>query len=198
MIYAKTFSPENSSIDIEDYFNFKENGIIVEGNQNFIGINDDDLKTVRKLCDDLDFDCQEEAGYYGLTDEQFDKLRKITNKEDFIIEFLSMKYGKPYKKATIRGCCQRDWAEIYLPLDYAGMIKEFESVFFNLGTKVMIDMFDRENIDPEEISGYCLYIPSTDEDEIKKRIADNEGVKPEEVKLYMFDGYIKTPKYRVA
>ena len=78
------------------------------------------------------------------------------------------------------------------------MLDEFESVFFNLGTEVMIDMSDREDIAPEDIEGYCTYIASTDEDEIKRRIAEDEGVKPEEVKLYMFDGYIKTPKYRVA
>lgn len=43
-----------------------------------------------------------------------------------------------------------------------------------------------------------VYTHGWDDDEQKQEIAENIGVEPEDVKLYLFDGWTRTANYKEA
>lgn len=206
MIYAKTTPPEEANYDFEYDAKFYEPKIYIGGNSHFCGINADEIEEAKKLCVDMECNYLYEPTYYGLTDEQFSELRKIVEQkkswgaieEEFVLKYLEFKNGVPYKRITIRGCCQGDWNKLYAQADMTyEEIRKIEAYYFNLGTGVCIEDSDKE-LQPEEIKGYYLYFPTWDTNEIKRRIAEYENVDVSQVVLYEFDGYVKIPKYKKA
>ena len=107
---------------------------------------------------------------------------------------------KKYKVFPLRGCCQGDYVELIAPEDTdRDFIEEIEALYFNLGSEVEIDDTDREDIDnPDDICGYTFYTKYYDADDIKNVIAANyTDITPDDIKLWLFDGYTKTAKYQV-
>lgn len=205
MIYAKTTPPDEINYDFEHDAKFYEPKIYIGGNRDFDGINADEIKEAKKLCDDFEWSLHD-SSYYELTEEQFSEFKKIVEQkkswseieDEFVLKYLEFKNGVPYKRVTIRGCCQGDWNYLYAQNDMTDeQIREIESYYFNLGTEVCIEDSDKE-LQPEEIAGYYLYFPTWDTNEIKRLIAESEGVAVSEVVLYEFDEYIKIPKYKKA
>ena len=168
MIKVRTIDPEYQRVDFGEYFDLREEGIVIEENRNYRGFNDEELKTAEKLCEDMECGYEYDAGYYGLTEEQFAKLREIVGqiktwreiKEEFVAEFLSMKYGKPYERFTLRGCVQSEWVYAWLPSDSTRKwVDLIEMIFFNLGIEVVVGDGEDE---------YYQYLPTWDEREIKQ------------------------------
>lgn len=115
-----------------------------------------------------------------------------------LCKVLSIITGQAWKWGIIRGCCQSDWQEIFYPVDEWSKeaISTFESEYFNTGTEWIVHDEDIEPTSPEEISGYSVYCVGWNEDQIRKELADASGEAPENVKMFAFDGWTRTAKYR--
>ena len=122
------------------------------------------------------------TGYYYNT---------ITEREA-LAAALELITGEKYAYATISGYCQGDWSNILYPAQYGGeWLRHFEIEFFNMGAEWMIT----EN-DPDSDDNYYLYTYEWQNERIRAEIADAHGCDPADVVLYVFDGYIQTPKYK--
>ena len=73
----------------------------------------------------------------------------------------------------------------------------FEIMYFNTGTEWIIHEEENEPESPEEISGCSVYCTSWDMEGIKKELTDAACYDPEEIILYEFSGYTKSPVYVV-
>lgn len=104
------------------------------------------------------------------------------------LDALQLITGKEYARATIRGCCQGDWQSVIYPAEYgAKWLRTFEIEYFNLGTEWII----YEDGTPD-FGIYCVT------DNPRAEIADVTNTTPEDVELYAFDGWERTPKYKAV
>lgn len=135
------------------------------------------------------------------------KLKKLvlqyaecsSREEDSILcAVLSVVTGQEWSCKIIRGCCQSDWNYIYYPVANWSRValSAFEAEYFNTGTEWIVHDEDSFPESPKDINGYSIYCHSWNEDGIAKEIADSVGGRPEDVKLWAFDGYMRSPKYR--
>jgi hypothetical protein len=117
-------------------------------------------------------------------------LRRWTEtdeEETVFFDALQLVRNKEYTRATLRGSCQGDWQHIIYPAEYgADFPKFFEIEYFNLGTEWQV-----KEDDGDEWSIYCLEDPL-------REIADATGTDPDNIILHTFDGWERTPKYRVV
>lgn len=123
----------------------------------------------------------------------------VCSKENEILcKVLSIVDGRLWDWKTIRGSTQSDWNEVFFPVDDWDdkVLKEFEILYFNEGTEWIIHDEVEPPETPENISGYSFYCIGWDNEEIKNEIAEVTGAKPEEIKLFEFGGYTKTPYYK--
>lgn len=120
--------------------------------------------------------------------------------EKVILTALELLTGHKWESGTIRGCCQSDWQDIYYRVDKWNReaLNAFEIEYFNTGTEWIVDdgEFDPENDSPLNINGCSTYCTEWNEDGIKREIADAFGGSPEDVVLYAFEGWSRTPNYR--
>ena len=115
------------------------------------------------------------------------------NNEAIIAEALSIVTGQQWEYRQIFGCCQSDWNYIYYrPEEWTEKALEyFEIEYFNTGDEWHIE--DEEGDDLGSV-----YTHEWNDDEKKREIAENIGVYPGDVTLYLFDGWTKTAKYKEA
>ena len=118
-----------------------------------------------------------------------DILRRWTETDEEITVFLDvlrLLNGKEYAHSTLWGSCQGDWQNIIYPAEYgAEWLRAFEVEYFNLGTEWTV-----KEDDETEFSIYCTT------DDPRAEIADATGADPNDVILYSFDGWERTPKYK--
>lgn len=101
--------------------------------------------------------------------------------------------GKKWIQRTISGCTQSEWQEIYFPagtMDRAS-VECLESEYFNIGSEWGISTGAPN--DPNAEIQYYLYCSTGN---ARTEIARAEGIPAENVVLFAFDGYTKTPKYK--
>lgn len=110
-----------------------------------------------------------------------------TDKEEkCILDALRLMTGAEYKKSTLCGSHQGDWLHIIYPAEYsAEWLRTFEVEYFDTGTEWSIDEGDG-NI-------YTVYCTTYDP---RAEIAETVGTAPENIKLFEFDGWTRTPKYK--
>lgn len=138
---------------------------------------------------------------FEFTGYKAERLEELCNKygtrgaddEDIIAEALSIVTGQKWECKQISGCCQSDWNYIYYrPEEWtAKALEYFEIEYFNIGNEWRIE--DEEGDDMGNV-----YTHEWNDDEKKREIAENIGVDPDEVTLYLFDGWTKTAKYKEA
>ena len=138
---------------------------------------------------------------FGFTGHKAERLEELCNKyytqgannEAIIAEALSIVTGKEWKCKEISGCCQSEWNYIYYrPEEWTEKALEyFEIEYFNTGDEWRIE--DEEGDDLGSV-----YTHEWNDDEQKREIAENIGVGPDDVTLYLFDGWTKTAKYKEA
>lgn len=108
---------------------------------------------------------------------------------DVFCKIMSILLDKECKWTTIRGCCQSEWANLF----YHDMSDEavccVEAEYFNMGTEWNIEYENGEGI----MNVYCY---ESEADKIKKEIADCVGCDVEDLRMFEFDGYDCTPRYR--
>ena len=114
--------------------------------------------------------------------------------DDAITAALELINGDEYTAAEIRGCCQGDWNNIIYPSEYGReWLENFEIEYFNTGDEWQIS----EGI-PDSDENYYFYSHAWNEDGIRAEIAAAAGVDPDDVILYVFTGYARTPEYRLV
>lgn len=138
---------------------------------------------------------------FEFTGYKAERMEELCNKygtrgaddEGIIAEALSIVTGQKWKYKQISGCCQSDWNYIYYrPEEWtAKALEYFEIEYFNTGNEWRIE--DEEGDDMGRV-----YTHEWNDDERKREIAENIGVDPDEVTLYLFDGWTKTAKYKEA
>ena len=217
-IYAKTLSPED--FDYQFYVGDIDESIIIDGGREFGGVHADILEDiVEGLTNFNQYDLETEYG--GLIREYLnDLLPKKDNGQDLtqaeadrifgmlasyndiahpeiIAVCLSVIKGIEYDYHTFWGVMQSEHAIMYAPTSTERSVIQYaEAVYFGTGTEVLVDESETDDpIEPEDMQGPCFYTANYD---IKKEIADMYGLSPADIVLYEFDGYIKTPKYKLA
>ena len=210
-IYARQLPPDQCDpsfcFDDNDYKEF----ISIAGNKRCGDVFPDNVNDAKRYCDDMTYDQDPDVIFdkngKPFSDEAMKRLKDITQdkhltwseaEEKFILEYLSDYHGEPYRKVLIRGCCQGDWNYLYVPESMSQRDIDFiEACYFNTGTELIVYDGGGEPACPEEIEGYSMYLPEVLESDIKRVIANEYEISPDDVVLYAFDGYERVPKYRM-
>ncbi len=113
---------------------------------------------------------------------------------------LSVVTGKKWDWKTIRGCSQSEWNKIFYPVAEwdAKALRAFECEYFNNGSEWVVDdseSFNPETDNPGEIDGFHMYCTNWGDCDIRAEIAQAAGCLPDDVELFKFQGYRKTPIY---
>ena len=170
-------------------------GVEICGNKDYERHTSATFDEVLKCLEYGDFSDFEFTGYKA------ERLEELCNKygtrgaddEGIIAEALSIVTGQKWEYKQISGCCQSDWNYIYYKADEwtAKALEYFETEYFNTGDEWRIE--DEEGDDMGS-----AYTHEWTDDEKKREIAEQIGVDPGEVTLYLFDGWTKTAKYKEA
>ena len=121
----------------------------------------------------------------------------VMSEDEEICDLLEIIHGEPFVCRTIRGCCQGDWNRCYLPASKLDMLPYVEAVYFGTGTEFAIAPLENmEGKSAEEVTKAILksldhyydYTELSDPAEIKKRVAESEGVDPKDVVLIRIAG----------
>lgn len=113
-----------------------------------------------------------------------------------VAECLYMITDMEYHYQTIRGSIQSEWQGVFYTKHID--IDKLEADYFNLGTEWICTYFDDEIDDISDLPcdyDFMVYCYGYNEKIIIEEIAEYEGIEPEDVILYKYDGYIQIPKY---
>lgn len=168
-------------------------GLEIYGNRDYIRRTSKTFDEVLNCLDYGDFIDFEFTGYKA---ERLDELcnkygTRGANDEGIIAEALSIVTGQKWEYRQISGSCQSDWNYIYYrPEEWTEKALEyFEVEYFNTGKE-----WDIEDEEGDDLG--TIYTHEWNDDGKKREIAENIGVDPDEVTLYLFDGWTKTAKYK--
>ena len=162
--------------------------------------NKDYKRHTSKTFDEV-LECLEDGDFsdFGFTGHKAERLEELCNKyytrgannEAIIAEALSIVTRKKWEYRQISGSCQSEWNYIYYrPEEWTEKALEyFEIEYFNTGDEWRIE--DEEGDDLGSV-----YTHEWNDDGKKREIAENIGVDPDDVTLYLFDGWTKTAKYK--
>lgn len=170
-------------------------GLEVYGNSDYIRRTSAIFDEVLECLENGDFSDFELAGWKA------ERMEELCNKygacgaldEQIVSEALSIVTGQKWKYKQISGCCQSDWNYIYYrPEEWTEKALEyFEIEYFNTGDEWRIEDEGGDDLG-------CVYTHEWKDDEKKREIAENIGVDPCDVTLYLFDGWTKTAEYKEA
>ena len=167
-------------------------GLEIYGNRDYLRHTSATFDEVLNCLDYGDFSAFEFTGHKA---ERLEELYKYgtqgANNEAIIAEALSIVTGQRWEYKQISGIYQSDWNYIYYRPDEWGKkaLEYFEIEYFNTG--------DEWRIEDEEGNDFGSgYTHELDDDGKKQEIAENIGVDPCDVTLYLFDGWKKTAKYK--
>ena len=168
-------------------------GLEIYGNRDFkrrTSAKFDEVLECLENCDFSDFE---------FTGCKAERLEELCNKygtrgaldEQIIAEALSIVTGQKWEYRQICGVCQSDWNCIYYQPEAwtEKALQYFETEYFNTGDEWRIEDEEGDNLGN-------IYTHEWDDDGKKIEIAECIGVDPEEVTLYLFDGWTKTAKYK--
>lgn len=210
-LIAKQIPPEYQTSPL-DYGDEIFDGIVSDGNRDYISRTTREYDLITKYLDNACYDWENRT-YYGdtlteiLRQYGFEKnsgkrwsprelhdwkliFEGKYDEEETILHALDLITGGKWECKTIRGYCQGDWQDIYFDSREYGdeAIKLFEIDYFNMGDEWNVYP---ENDEDDKTGIYTYENPRTE-------IASAFGVKEEEIELYVFDGYERTAKYKLA
>lgn len=203
-IYAKQLDPE-----LFDYRIYEDNvseDIIVEGNRDYPGFHDEDLKSIKEFINNYNSYDYEVFYDNKIKDYIYDYLPKKDNgknysptelhrlkdaldnldETDITLICLSIIKGKQYETRCIRGYCQGDWCKVYCPVTTTTEeIDYLEAIYFATGTEIEIHDEDTEVNDENDICGFTYLTTKYNSKDIKEEIASFfKGTTPEDVVFY--------------
>ena len=191
-IKAYQVAPEYQEAPLWQFDEMPE-GVEIYGNRNYIRHTSATFDEVLECLEYGDFSDFEFTEYKAQRMEELCNIYGTRGANDKVIiaEALSIVTGQKWEYKKISGYSQSDWNYIYYRLDEwtEKALKYFEIEYFNTGNEWWIE--DEEGDDMGSV-----YTHEWNDDENKREIAEQIGVNPGEVTLYLFDGWIKTAKYR--
>lgn len=114
--------------------------------------------------------------------------------DERIADLLTICEKREWTTEIIRGCCQRDCQIVFYPVDsYSDeFINYIESIYFGTGAEYKICEYDNppDEVDSDNVyddDGYFNYYGSNvtwNDDLLQKEIANETGVKPDDVSIY--------------
>lgn len=112
-----------------------------------------------------------------------------------VADILSAVTGINFIVREIRGCCQGDYAQLIIPKEEAtdDCVEEIEARYFNEGKEWSIESED----DTDFFSNAFTY-GYKDEDILKQIREQCDIADDDEIELWEFDDWEKTPKYKLA
>ena len=131
---------------------------------------------------------------YEFLDED-DELAYNKNSIEYATELLTAVTGIKFYIRTIRGYCQRDYAQLIIPEMEAteNYIEEIEARCFNTGLEWTIEC------DEDELCiSHAYTYGYKDEDKLKQIREQCDIADDDEIELYEFYEWEKTPKYKLA
>ena len=139
---------------------------------------------------------------YIINIEYVPRRRRYRDEQQELCCIVNALTGRNYTYRCIRGSSQGELNYMYYEADKwsAEGLEAFEIEYWNEGTEWNVlwsfsDSDDEDIDDFDDSSEFRTYCHKYDDDDIKAEIADSVGCKPEEVTLYKFNGWIKTPSY---
>ena len=208
-IHAYQVPPEQQESPLIIFDEFPDN-VEIYGNRNYREHTSDTFRNLPGMLDDIADELYDlENGLKNYTDfstileaytgrdnytrqerkKWIDVIKRWTETDEetsVFCDVLQLLHGREYASATICGSCQRDWQYIIYPAENgAEWLRAFECEYFNTGTEWTI-----KEEDGDEYTVYCTtYDP-------RAEIANITGADPDDVILYEFDGWERTPKYK--
>ena len=193
-IKAYQIAPEYQESPLSLFDEWME-GLEIYGNRNYIRRTSETFDKVLECLDYGDF------SDFEFTGPKADRLEYLCNEyytqgannEAIIAESLSVVTGQKWEYTQIYGCSQSEWNYIYYRPDEwpEKALQYFEIEYFNTGDEWHIEGEEGDDLG-------SVYTHEWNDDEKKREISENIGVDPEEVTLYLFDGWTKTAKYKEA
>lgn len=175
-----------------DMFDEMPEELEVYGNKDYERHTSDIFDNVLEALEEEDFD------YVNTEGKDIERLNELAakyytrgaNNEAIIAEALSIVTGEKWEYKCISGCCQSDWNYVYYrPEEWTDKeLEYFEIEYFNIGEEWRI---------MDENGDECYYYTHEWSDIYKTReLAENIGCSVQDLTLYAFDGWTKTPKYK--
>ena len=155
--------------DEEEYFpELQGLTVVISGNKHFSDMGD------KTLVDVVKGDYYDEDLAYDY--EPLKELRKLT--------------GRRWEKTTIRGYSQGDWQDVYFSVDEVApeALERIKTAYFGLVSEFEVRTRGEDS--------YVAYIPHDVVWRGKKAICEYMGFKPEETKVLVDDGYVRTYNYK--
>lgn len=125
-----------------------------------------------------------------------------TRKPESISEYLTITTGKTWNTASVHGYCQGDYAElVYCADNYKNGVKALGEVYLGCAKEFGVIDLDENGEETDSCWGYIVAdCEARDDDDYKRLVCEWAGIKPEETRLEMIDGYsVQTVyKYRTA
>lgn len=201
----------------DDYY---ADNIIIDGNNNYMSYWPAGLEHLTKNLEWFNSDLVGYCGEHGSLTElanyyfkkwngkrwskrelaQWRKVSDLTddwtreNGEEALLLALKLITGKTWRSYSMRGYCQGDWQEGYASEDVSEeALNYMEMCYFNTGEEYLI--YDNEKNFNNEEADTSIYVDGYNK---RERIAEYLECKPEDLIIYEFDGYTKTPKYKLA
>lgn len=120
-----------------------------------------------------------------------------TGKPESIAEYLTITTGKTWDVTSASGYCQGDYVQIvYCPEFYHENVRKYGEIWLGAAKEFCIVDVDENGEEGDSVYGYIVADCEAWKDEDYKRIVcEWEGLKPEETRLEMIDGYHTYTKY---
>ena len=176
---------------LEDMF---DDSIIITGNDRLNGWETESYKAVYAALFEGVNPCEE-------GEENFDEWERLINDsteqaisdDKAICKGLELLTGEKWAYTELHGTVQSDWNGCYYMADIWTRVQlsAVEMEYFNMGSEWHIKDEAGEDLGN-------TYTHSWDDEENRAEIAAVFGVEPEDVTLYLFDGWTRTAKYKEA
>ena len=101
--------------------------------------------------------------------------------------------GYDVKYVQIKGYCQSEWQNVFYEKEYESDLGLYEALYFGMYKELTLkDVKDEDNIYSDIITDDELW--ELKRGNLREELEKRQGEKIN--KVYEFDGYIKTPKYK--
>ena len=176
---------------LEDMF---DDSIIITGNDRLNGWETESYKAVYAALSEGVNPCEEGEENFDAWEHLInDSTEQAISDDKAICKGLELLTGEKWAYKELRGTVQSDWNGCYYAVNVwtHEQLDAVEMEYFNMGAEWRI-----KDEDGEEWGN--TYTHFWTDEENRKEIASVIGVNPEDVTLYLFDGWTRTANYKEA
>lgn len=202
------------------YEEFYEENVIIDGNRDFVSITTSEYDNLKRLdnefyeievlltdndkhywntiTDFVNAYLPKTKGKYNTHEihkwkELFNKYMEHWELEDIAEQALELMTGKKWRSVCICGCSQGDWNNGYVSEEISKEdLRYIEICYFNTGGEYLL--YESKKDMKNDNVATSFYIDSYN---VKENLCLHIGCKEKDLVVYVFDGYIKTPKYKM-